>query len=101
VGHWYVTPQIGGISVDNDRPVQDKDWLYGFAIGRHLSEGLSLEFNLNGAQIGGGPVNSDLSAYGASLDLLGVINRSGSVSPYIGERVATRLHRCELDRGAL
>lgn len=25
VGDWYLTPQVGGISVDNDRPVQDKD----------------------------------------------------------------------------
>ena len=55
VGHWYITPQIGGISVDNDRPVQDKDWLYGVAIGKHLSQALNLELNLNGSQIGGGP----------------------------------------------
>ena len=33
VGHWYVNPQFGGISVDNRRPVEDKDWLYGFGIG--------------------------------------------------------------------
>ena len=39
VGDWYLTPQIGGVSVDNDRPVQDKDWLYGLAFGKHVSRG--------------------------------------------------------------
>jgi OOP family OmpA-OmpF porin len=83
VGHWYVTPQIGGISVDNDRPLEDKDWLYGIAIGKHLSNAISLEMNLNGAKVDGRPGYSDLSIYGASLDLLGVANRGGAVSPYI------------------
>jgi OOP family OmpA-OmpF porin len=75
VGHWYITPQIGGISVDNDRPVQDKDWLYGVAIGKHLSRVINLELNLNGSQIGGGPGRGDISLYGGSLDLLTVMNR--------------------------
>jgi OmpA-OmpF porin, OOP family len=83
VGHWYLTPQVGGISVDNDRPVQDKDWLYGLGIGKHVSEALSVELNLNGAQIGGGPTRGDLSLYGGSIDLLGVMNRAGKVSPYV------------------
>lgn len=89
VGHWYVTPQIGGISVDNDRPLQDKDWLYGFGLGKHVSEALSVELNLNGAQIGGGPGRGDLSLYGGSLDLLGVMNRSGAVSPYLSVGLGT------------
>ncbi len=38
VGHWYVNPQFGGISVDNRRPVEDKDWLYGLGIGKHVSQ---------------------------------------------------------------
>ncbi|HEY4365638.1 MAG TPA: OmpA family protein [Steroidobacteraceae bacterium] len=83
VGQWYITPQIGGISVDNDRPVQDKDWLYGVGFGKHVNEGLSIELNFNGAQIGGGPSRPDLSLYGGSLDFLGVMNRSGRVSPYV------------------
>ena len=89
VGHWYLTPQIGGISVDNDRPVQDKDWLYGLGIGKHVSDGLSVEMNLNGSQIGGGIGRGDLSLYGASIDLLGVANRSGKVSPYISVGAGT------------
>ena len=83
VGHWYLNPQVGGISVDNDRPVEDKDWLYGLGIGKHVNRGLSVEMNFNGAQIGGGPSRSDLSLWGGSLDLLGVMNRDGRVSPYV------------------
>jgi OOP family OmpA-OmpF porin len=83
VGHWYLTPQFGGISVDNDRPVEDKDWLYGLSVGKHVSRALSIELNTNGAQVGGGPGRSDLNLYGTSLDLLGVMSRSGRVSPYV------------------
>ncbi len=42
-----------------------------------------METNFNGAQIGGGPGRSDLSLWGGSLDLLGVMNRNGWVSPYV------------------
>ena len=83
VGHWYVNPQFGGVSVDNDRPVQDKDWLYGFGIGKHMTRVLSAELNVTGAQVGGGPGRSDLSLWGSSFDLLGVMNRDGRVSPYV------------------
>lgn len=87
VGHWYLTPQIGGISVDNDRPLQDKDWLYGLAIGKHVNNALNIELNLNGSQIGGGPGRGDLSLYGGSLDLLGVMNRGGAVQPFLSAGV--------------
>src|SRR5687768_8988654 len=83
VGDWYLTPQIGGISVDNDRPLQDKDWLYGLAIGKVVNNGLNIEMNFNGSQIGGGPGRGDLSLYGASLDFLGVMNRDGVVQPFL------------------
>ena len=83
VGHWYLTPQIGGISVDNDRPLEDKDWLYGLAFGKHVNQGLSIELNVNGAQVGGGPGRGDESLYGTSLDFLGVMNRAGRFSPYV------------------
>ena len=48
VGDWYLTLQIGGISVDNDRPLEDKDWLYGLAIGKVVNNGLNIEANFNG-----------------------------------------------------
>lgn len=84
VGHWYVTPQVGGINADNDRLLtDDEEWLYGLAIGKHLSEAWSLEFAVNGTRFDreGTPVN--LSLYGFSLDLLRVFNRGGVVAPYI------------------
>ena len=87
VGDWYLTPQIGGISVDNDRPLQDKDWLYGLAIGKAVNHGLNIEMNLNGSQIGGGPDRGDLSLYGASIDFLGVMNRDGAVQPFLSAGV--------------
>ncbi|HMN47038.1 MAG TPA: OmpA family protein [Povalibacter sp.] len=83
VGDWYLTPQFGGVSVDNDRPVQDKDWLYGLAFGKHVSQNLSIELNVDGSQIGGGPGRSDLSLWGTSLNFLGVMNRDSAFSPYI------------------
>ena len=83
VGDWYLTPQIGGISVDNDRPLQDRDWLYGLAIGKAVNNGLNIELGLNGSQIGGGVGRGDLSLYGASLDFLGVMNRDGAVQPFV------------------
>lgn len=82
VGHWYLTPQVGGISVDNDRPLQDKDWLYGLGIGKHVNNGLSVEFNLNRAQVDGIAGGNNTFTAG-SLDFLGVMNRAGVVSPYI------------------
>lgn len=83
VGDWYLTPQIGGISVDDDRQLQDKDWLYGLAIGKVVNNGLNIEMNFNGSQIGGGPGRGDLSLYGGSLDFLGVLNRGGAVQPFL------------------
>jgi OmpA-OmpF porin, OOP family len=82
VGHYYLTPQVGGISVDNDRPLHDKDWLYGLGIGKHVSNALSFELNLNRAQIDG-VAGGNTTLSGISLDLLGVMNRDGVVSPYI------------------
>src|SRR5690606_34836798 len=83
VGHWYLTPQIGGVSVDNDRPVQDKDWLYGLGIGKHVSDALGVGLNLNGSKIGGGPGRAELSIEGASIGVLGAMNSAGKVAPYI------------------
>src|SRR6185369_5960057 len=82
-GHWYVTPQVGGISSDHDRPVADKDWLYGVGIGRNVSDAISVEMNLNGTRLGNRQGPGDLSIYGGLLYLLGVMNRSGRVAPYV------------------
>lgn len=44
------------------------------SIGKHVNQGLSIELDLNGAQIGGEPTRGDLSLYGSSVDFLGVMN---------------------------
>jgi len=80
---WYVTPQIGGISPDTHRDLTDHDWDYGLALGRELGPVLNLEINLNGARIGDGLGRSHLSTYESSLDLLGVMNRGGTLAPYL------------------
>ncbi|HEY8509579.1 MAG TPA: OmpA family protein [Steroidobacteraceae bacterium] len=82
VGHWYVTPQVGGLWSDNDRNIEDEDWLYGLSVGRHLSDRWSLELNLNTARLQA-PGEFDLDFRAASLDVLHVFARDRAVSPYI------------------
>jgi OOP family OmpA-OmpF porin len=84
VGNWYVTPSFGAIFMGNDRPTEDKDWLYGLAIGKHLSPGWSLELNVNGDKVGGRTaLDPDLTNYAQSLDLLKVFGRGQVFEPYI------------------
>ncbi|HEV7714157.1 MAG TPA: OmpA family protein [Steroidobacteraceae bacterium] len=85
VGRWYLTPMAGAIRADRDRPVDDRtEALGGLALGKHFSEAWSAEVLLNGAKLDGAPGFSDLSVYGASLDVLRVFNREGAFAPYIG-----------------
>lgn len=82
VGQWYVNPQIGGIWVDDERPLRH-DWVYGLGFGKHLHKALSLELNLNGGPVRGDVGFPSLSLYSATVDALGVLNRSGQASPYL------------------
>ncbi len=70
-----------------DRPTDGDDYAIGsLALGKHLSEAWSAEVLLNGTKLQG-DLNlpaADLTAWGGSLDLLRVFNRSGRFSPYIG-----------------
>jgi OmpA-OmpF porin, OOP family len=81
-GHWYVTPQAGRLWSDNDRTIEDHDWLFGLGIGKHLSEQWSLELNANTAQLDA-PPGIDVDFNAVSLDLLRVFARDRAVSPYI------------------
>src|SRR5690606_10263566 len=95
-GHWYFTPQTGGLWSDNDRDIEDKDWLFGLSIGKHLNDRWSLELNVNTAELevpGGAEV--DFSA--ASLDVLRVFARDSAVSPYI--TIGVGALRSNLDPG--
>lgn len=41
--HWYVTPEIGGISPDYRRSLQDQNWLFGLAVGREIDRYFNLD----------------------------------------------------------
>lgn len=80
---WYVTPQVGGISPNYQRPQKKSDWLYGIAFGRELNRYLNLELNVDGALLSGRPGAGSLNVYGTTLDALVVLDRSATISPYM------------------
>jgi OOP family OmpA-OmpF porin len=95
-GHWYFTPQAGGLWSDNDRDIEDKDWLFGLSIGKHLNERWSLELNVNTAELEV-PGGSEVDFSAASLDVLRVFARDSAVSPYI--TIGVGALRSNLDPG--
>jgi OOP family OmpA-OmpF porin len=81
----YVTPQVGVLRADTDRPTDKWNVLGGIAFGKHLSDAWSAEIALNGAAVDSKVASlPDLSVYGASVDFLRVFGRDGAFSPYIG-----------------
>jgi OOP family OmpA-OmpF porin len=82
VGHWYITPQAGGFWSDNDRQIEDKDWLFGVTVGKHVSDDWSLELNFNTTELEV-PGGSEIDLHAASFDVLRVFARESAVSPYI------------------
>jgi OmpA-OmpF porin, OOP family len=80
---WYVTPQIGAISPDYKRSLEDQNWLFGLSAGRELNQFLNLELNFNGTRLADRNAPGHLNSYATSLDLLGVFNRGGVVSPFL------------------
>ena len=85
VGRMYITPNIGVLRADSERPTDRDNVIGGIAIGKHLSPAWSAELLLNGTALDGeNPGVADLSLYGGSLDLLRVFGRSNAFAPYIG-----------------
>jgi OOP family OmpA-OmpF porin len=87
VGGTYVTPMVGVLHTDRDRPTDGRDYaLGGLAFGKHFSEAWSAEVLLNGTGLQSDPATftPDRTLWGASLDLLRVFNRSSRFSPYLG-----------------
>jgi outer membrane protein OmpA-like peptidoglycan-associated protein len=80
---WYITPQLGSIWPDHQRELQHNDWLYGAALGREMGPFINMELNFNGARINNGRATGHLDTYGYSLDVLGILNRDGVISPYL------------------
>lgn len=81
-GHWYVSPQVGGLWADHDRHIEGNDWLFGLSFGKHVNERWSLELNVNTAELEA-PTGLDIRFHAASLDVLRVFARDSAVSPYI------------------
>ncbi len=81
--HWYITPQLGGISPNYQRSLEKNDWLYGVAFGREFNRYFNLELNLDGTRLSGRHGADSINIYGTTLDALVVLNRSGTVSPYL------------------
>lgn len=81
---WYIAPEIGGISPDYRRQLENQDYLFGVAFGRELNRYFNLELNMEGARLGGkhSPPGG-LYTYDATLDALAILNRDGLVSPYL------------------
>ena len=77
VDRWYISPQAGGLIVDDDRNVEDGDGLFGLSVGRHIGAQWSIELNANGAKL------DSFEPYAASLDLLRVFRRDQLLSPYL------------------
>ncbi len=80
-GKWYLNPQYGFTWLDEDRLVDDGDH-FGFGLGKHLTEYLSVEINGTWAEFDGNIGRTlDQSVY--SLDYLAVLARKSRFSPYV------------------
>ena len=81
--HWYVTPEIGGISPDYRRSLEDQNWLFGLALGREINRYFNLELNTEGARLHDRHAAGHLYTYNTTLDGLAILNRDGLVAPYL------------------
>lgn len=81
--HWYLTPEIGGISPDYRRSLQDQNWLFGLALGREINQYFNIELNTQGARLHDRDASGHWYTYDTTLDALAVLNREGTVSPYL------------------
>jgi OmpA-OmpF porin, OOP family len=81
--HWYLTPEVGGISPDYKRALQDDNWLFGLAFGREINEYFNLELNTEADRLNYHHLPGDFYTYSATLDALAILNREGTVAPYL------------------
>lgn len=81
--HWYVTPEIGGISPDYRRSLEDQNGLFGLALGREINRYFNLELNTEGARLHDRHAPGHLYTYHTTLDALAILNRDGVVAPYL------------------
>jgi OOP family OmpA-OmpF porin len=82
VGHWYLDPNIGGITPDNVLNTTGTKLDYGLAFGYNMTKEWSAELNFNGARLNDRYDSGHLGLYALSLDFLRVWNRDGRFAPY-------------------
>ncbi len=80
--HWYVTPEIGAISPDYRRSLEDQNWLFGLALGREINRYFNIELNTEGARLHDRHDAGHLYTYNTTLDGLAILNRDSVVAPY-------------------
>jgi OmpA-OmpF porin, OOP family len=80
---WYLTPEIGGISPDYRRSLEDQNWLFGVALGREINEYFNLELNTEADRLNSRNASGQVYNYSATLDALAILNRQGTVAPYL------------------
>lgn len=96
IGHWYVTPQVGVVSPDELRELEDDDRLVGLSVGKHASARWSGELTFNTTELDG-PNLSAVDLETASFDTLRVFRREKVVAPYLTVGMgATRAHSAAL-----
>lgn len=83
VGDTYAVPQLGYTWLDNDRDADD-GITYGFAIGKHFSDAISLELALDRGSFDlDGTTSDDLDLTSLTLNALHIFARDRVVSPYV------------------
>ena len=80
---WYLTPEIGGISPDYRRSLQDYNWLFGLALGREINQYFNVELNTQATHLSYHHMSGNWYGYDATLDALAILNREGTVAPYL------------------
>ena len=83
-GHFYIGPEVGGITASGDRGTKEHDWVYGLDLGYNINAAWTLDLNLNTARLKDEFDTGHLRLSAASLDIERVFNRQGLFAPYIG-----------------
>ncbi|MFZ0499555.1 MAG: outer membrane beta-barrel protein, partial [Steroidobacteraceae bacterium] len=81
--HWYVTPEIGGISPDYRLSLQDENWLFGVALGREINQYFNVELNTEADRLNYRKIPGQVYTYSTTLDGLFILNRAAAVAPYL------------------
>jgi OmpA-OmpF porin, OOP family len=83
-GHFYIGPEVGGITASGARGTKEHDWVYGLDLGYNFNAAWTLDLNLNSTRLKDEFDPGHLRLSAASADIERVFNRQGVFAPYIG-----------------